>query len=468
MTYRDTHMDQQEAIKELAAAGCLVQADAAERLDASHIERIKELSPSPMVVNGTLIDNLERGDISLDTSVEVLTDIEREKEKRDVNDFVDFYNDRYEKLKKLLLRRREVQSAVSISRLEDMEERDEVSVVGIVNDKYRTSSGKFIVYMEDPTGETKVLAEEDDGEQIVQDEVIAVNGSLGDDIIFADRVIWPDVPLPSDIPSTDEEVYAAFISDIHFGSIDTLNDKLDTFLDWLENGDDEAQRLRYLFIVGDAVEGVGTYPGQEEELEVTNIYDQYERFEDFVKQVPDDIEVIICPGNHDMVRLAEPQPPLPEEVVPDLHAKDNVHLVANPAYVKVHGHAGDGVTVLLYHGYSFDGHVDALPHLRETAYENPENAMVDWLKRRHLAPIYGSNLVVPDEEDPLVIDPAPDILTAGHAHAFGVTTYKGINVVCAGTFQGQTAFQERMGHEPEPGKVAVINLETREGVVKQF
>ncbi|MDY6773925.1 MAG: metallophosphoesterase, partial [Candidatus Nanohaloarchaea archaeon] len=224
----------------------------------------------------------------------------------------------------------------------------------------------------------------------------------------------------------------------------------------------------YLFIAGDAVEGVGTYPGQESELEVTNIYKQYERFEEFVKEVRDDVQIIIGPGNHDMVRLAEPQPPLPEEAIPDIHDMENVHLVPNPAYVKVHGHDNGGVKVLMYHGYSFDEHVDALPHLRGRAYENPEHAMIDWLKRRHLAPIYGSNLVVPDDEDPLVIDEVPDILVSGHTHSFASTTYKGINVICAGTFQSQTDFQERMGHQPEPGKVAVINLKTREAEVKEF
>ncbi|MFB6295137.1 MAG: metallophosphoesterase, partial [Candidatus Nanohaloarchaea archaeon] len=313
-------------------------------------------------------------------------------------------------------------------------------------DKYRTSSGKFIVYLEDPTGITKVLVEGEEGERIVQDEVIGVSGALGDDIIFADQVVWPDVPLPGDVPSTSEEVYAAFISDIHFGSTETLNDRLDEFVNWLDSGNSYAQKIRYLFVVGDAVEGVGTYPGQEADLEVTNIYKQYDRFIDFIKRIRDDIEIIICPGNHDMVRLAEPQPPLPEEAVPELYEMDNVHLTPNPAYVRIHGHDDGGVNVLLYHGYSFDGHVDTLPHLRENAYEEPEHAMIDWLKRRHLAPIYGSNLVVPDEEDPLVIDEVPDIIAAGHTHSFACTTYKGINVVCAGTFQDQTDFQERMGH----------------------
>ncbi len=461
-------LERKEAVQELTAEGCIIEPAAVERLESEHVDKIKQLSPAPMVVNERLLENLDTGEVALETSVEVVTEIEEEKEKRDVNDFVDFYNDRYEKIKSLLLRRRDIQNAVSISRLEDMQERDDASVVGIVQDKYRTSSGKFIVYLEDPTGITKVLVEGDQGERIVQDEVIGVTGSLGDDIIFADQVVWPDVPLPGDVPSTSEEVYAAFISDIHFGSIDTLNDRLDEFVNWLDSGNSYAQKIRYLFVVGDAVEGVGTYPGQEADLEVTNIYKQYDRFVEFIQRIRDDIEIIICPGNHDMVRLAEPQPPLPREAVPELYEMDNVHLTPNPAYVRIHGHDNGGVNVLLYHGYSFDGHVDTLPHLRENAYEEPEHAMIDWLKRRHLAPIYGSNLVVPDEEDPLVIDEVPDVIAAGHTHSFACTTYKGINVVCAGTFQDQTDFQERMGHEPEPGKVAVVNLKTRDSAVKQF
>ncbi|MDY6769032.1 MAG: hypothetical protein SVW02_02905, partial [Candidatus Nanohaloarchaea archaeon] len=193
MTQEQAAMERQEAVAELTAAGCIVEPAAVDQLEPEHVRKIQELSPSPMVVNERLLENLDAGAVGTETSVEVLTEIEEEKEKRDVQDFVDFYNDRYEKIKSLLLRRRDIQNAVSISRLDDIQERDEVSVVGIVKDKYRTSKGKFIVYIEDPSGETKVLAEEDDGERIVQDEVIGVNGALGDDIVFADRIIWPDV-----------------------------------------------------------------------------------------------------------------------------------------------------------------------------------------------------------------------------------------------------------------------------------
>lgn len=492
-------MDQKRAVRELAEVGCIVEKDALSQIQKEHVNKIKELSPKPMIVNKKLVSNISTalavdeeavgveetegtaedvtaavtagiGEGRVQASVEVLTEIDMEKEKRSVDDFVDYYNNRYERVKQLLLRRRDIQSAISLSHLENRNEKDEVSVVGIVRDKYKTNSGKFIVYIEDPTGSTKLLVEEEDGEHIVQDEVIGANGSLGDDIIFANDVIWPDLPLPSSdsVSSTDEEVYAAFISDIHFGSIDTLNDTIQIFVDWLNSESEFTEKIKYLFVVGDMVEGVGVYPGQQEELNVTNIHDQYDIFVDFVKQIRDDVQIIVGPGNHDMVRLAEPQPPVPKEYVEELYEMENVHMVPNPCWVNVHGHDNGGIDVLMYHGYSFDGHVSGLQHLREKAYENPDHAMIDFLKRRHLAPLYGSNLLVPDEYDHHVIENVPDIFCMGHTHSFANTTYKGVNVICAGTFQGQTDFQKRVGHKPDPGKVAIVNLKTRDSVVKQF
>ncbi len=487
-------MDQKQAVRELAEVGCIVEKNALPQIREEHVNHIKDLSPPPMIVNERLVSNLSQRirdgeqetagtaeDVvaaaaqeaggrpeTVETSVEVQTDINTEKEKRTVGDFVDYYNDRYERISQILRQRRAMQGAISLSHVEDMSADEEASVIGIVQDKYKTNSGKFIVYIEDPTGSTKLLVGEEDGEHIVEDEVIGANGTLGDDIVFCDEVIWPDLPLPQNISSTDEKVYAAFISDIHYGSIDTLNDTIDTFVSWLNSETEFTARIKYLFIVGDVVEGVGIYPGQQEELKLENLYDQYDQFIDMIKAIRDDIEIIITSGNHDMVRLAEPQPPIPEDYVEELYDRDNVHFVPNPCWVNVHGHDNGGVDVLMYHGYSFDGHVSGLQHLRDSAYENPDHAMIDFLKRRHLAPIYGSTLIVPDETDHHVIDRIPDIFCMGHTHSFANTTYKGVNVICAGTFQGQTDFQRRVGHMPDPGKVAVVDLSTRESSVKEF
>jgi len=146
----------------------------------------------------------------------------------------------------------------------------------------------------------------------------------------------------------------------------------------------------------------------------------------------------------------------------------NVHMVSNPATVRLHPHQNGGITVLCYHGYSFDQHVDAIQSLREKGYEEPHHVMVDLLRRRHVAPTYGSNLLSPEEQDYMVIDEIPDIFVMGHTHAFDVANYKGINLISSGTMQAQTAFQKRVGHKPDPGRVALVNLQTRDVKVRNF
>jgi DNA polymerase II small subunit len=68
----------------------------------------------------------------------------------------------------------------------------------------------------------------------------------------------------------------------------------------------------------------------------------------------------------------------------------------------------------------------------------------------------------------MVIDEVPDVFVMGHTHAFDVNNYKGVNLISAGTMQGQTDFQKRMGHKPDPGRVALINLKTRDTIVKEL
>ena len=402
----------------------------------------------------------------LDTKVEIMDDYEVQNSEKDVPEFLGYYNDRYKKMKKLLMRRSELRSATSIKRLERRSEGDEAAAIGLVKDKYSTNSGKYIVSIEDKTGTFKVLVDERDGQRIVQDEMIGVSGSMGGDIVYANSVIRPDLPIPDGVTKTKDNVEAAYISDLHIGSEDTLHDRLDRFAKWL--GTSEASNIGYLVMPGDVVEGVGVYPNQEEELEINSIYKQYEMFEDWVEKVPEDIQVLIGPGNHDITRLAEPQPKITEKALPRVSDFNNVHLVRNPQTVRLHGIRSKGITNLMYHGYSFDEHIDKIKSLRENAYEEPYRVMVDLLKRRHLAPSYGSNLLSPEAEDHLVIEENPDIFVSGHLHSHSLYSYKGVNLIAASTFQAQTDFQKRVGHEPDPGKVTIVNYKNRNTEVKQF
>ena len=400
------------------------------------------------------------------TKVEIIDEKDISKEEKDVPEFLGYYNDRYDEMKKMLMRHREMKSATTINRLERRNKGEEATTIGLVNDKYSTRNGKYIVEIEDKTGTFKVLAEEREGDRIIQDEVIGVQGSLGGDIIYADSIVRPDMPIPQGMKNTKQKVQAAYISDLHIGSQDTLHKRMDRFADWLSTED--AKDIGYLVITGDLVEGVGVYPGQDEELDIADIYKQYEAFEQWFEKIPDDIQVIAGPGNHDITRLAEPQPRIDADVFPNITDYNNFHLVQNPQTVKLHAVESKGIKNLMYHGYSFDGHADQIQELREKAYDEPHHLMIDLLKRRHLAPMFGSNLIAPDGNDPMVIREEPDVFVAGHFHSHANSSYKGTNVICSSTFQAQTDFQKRVGHEPDPGKVTVLDYKTRNTEVKQF
>lgn len=464
---------------------------------AEHLPKVRTLGP-PLHVTPKTLQTLEPDETSTDaanesqsvepgtpvteqeataadthtreTSVTIESSATTEKKERGVTDFVQYFSNRVEKISNMLMRRRELKGATSISNVREQDEYADVCFTGIVDDKRMVKNDRAVLTVSDMTGTVEVLTPENVGLKVLEDDVIGIQGSVGSDIIYADSITYPDIPLMKEAATTNEEVYAAFLSDIHIGSDNYLPGKMNAFLDWLQSNHPVAEKTKYVFIAGDAVEGIGVYPGQRSELAYEDIYKQYELFEDLIRSMPDDKEIIIGPGNHDIVRLAEPQPPLPTDAVPTLAEKENVHLVANPATVTIHDCDGStGIRVLMYHGTSFDTHVDALPHLRRNdPYSRPDDALADYLKRRHLAPMYGSAHLAPQEEDHLVIEQVPDIFVTGHLHTFSLSNYRSTNVICAGTFQEQTPFQRRMGHIPDPGKVALVNLQTRQFLYKVF
>ena len=76
--------------------------------------------------------------------------------------------------------------------------------------------------------------------------------------------------------------------------------------------------IRYLYVVGDLVDGVGVYPGQEEDLAIKDISKQYEELAKLLKTVREDITIIVCGGQHDALRRAEPQPGLGKDFAKSL------------------------------------------------------------------------------------------------------------------------------------------------------
>ncbi len=415
-------------------------------------------------------------------NVSIVTSYTEENTKRDVQDFVDYFNHRFKAIEKILRSRQGMQNNISIKHILKRTEKEQVALIGMVSSKDTTKNGNIMLTLEDPTGTIKALINKNKpelfrkAEEIVLDEVIGVVGTSGDKIVFVNEFYMPDVP-NTDPKKADTEAYAAFISDLHVGSSKFLPDDFAKFLKWIngETGNEKqreiASKVQYLFISGDLVDGVGIYPGQEDELDIKDIYNQYIECANLLKQVPSRIKMILCPGNHDAVRLAEPQPLFPKTYCAPIYELPNATIVSNPAMVNIHSSPDfSGFNVLLYHGYSFDHFIAEVNALRnQGGYDRADLVMKFLLQRRHLAPTHTATQYIPDtSRDPLVIDTVPDFFISGHIHKSVSAQYKGITLICGSCWQSKTAFQEKVGHHPEPSRVPVVNLKTREVKILKF
>lgn len=417
-------------------------------------------------------------------SVTILTSISKDGEKRDVKGFVTYYRHRYDFLKGILQQRLELQDVVSISRAVKRNPMEEVSVIGMVYDKTSTANGNLLYTLEDVTGSVKILINKNNqklftlGENICPDEIIGVRGHIKRNLIFCDQVFFPDVPQPAKTPAcASEEVYAAFISDIHFGSQKFLQEEFLRFISWLngEVGSEQqralALRVNYLFVIGDIVAGVGVYPGQEQDILLTDIRQQYQLGAALFSRIRKDVQIILCPGNHDAVRAAEPQPPLDAWYAEPLCKLSNLLLVPNPCLVNIHSSAHfAGFTILMYHGSSFHYYIDNVSSLLlNRARDNPSMVLRLLLQKRHLAPAHQSTIYLPTvDQDTLLITTVPDILVSGDMHRSDVSDYNGVTIINCSCWEAKTEYQEKTGNNPDHCKVPLYNLKTRTIKVMDF
>lgn len=420
----------------------------------------------------------ERGE-----SLVVLQHYSEKAKKREVEDFVRYFRLRYEGVRELLMQRRELKDAVSINRVLGKPERTAVVVIGIVKDKRETKNGNLMLGIEDLSGEIQVVVSKSRGElfevagDVVLDEVIGVIGVTGNGILFASSLIYPDVPVTNELKKYDGEGYLVFTSDLHVGSKEFFEEHFLKFIAWLngESGNEQqrmiARKVRYLFLVGDLVEGVGIYPGQEEDLVIKDIYEQYDKLAGLLGLIREDVQIIAIGGNHDALRLSEPQPVLDERYAPRLLALPNFLFLSNPCMIGVYARENfPGFRVLMYHGGSFPYYAEHVTSIRKAGrLDRADLIMKFLLQRRHLAPSHGSTLYIPDvEKDALLIEKIPDFFVSGHIHKTQALHYRGVTLLGCGCWTGQTEDQAKRGIIPDPSRVTLVNLQTREVKILNF
>jgi DNA polymerase II small subunit len=382
-----------------------------------------------------------------------------------IKEYLEYFQDRFERLSKILRKRIDVKNAVPISIALKSPIKSKVNIIGMVTEKVE-SKKRLFVKIEDLEESVTVLVPQNGSREVVAkarslllDQVVCVNAIKGKNNLFiAKDFILPEVPRKTPHKASIP-VYAALMSDLHVGSKEFMEKEFQRFVLWLEgkigNGNlrNIAGHIKYLVIAGDVVDGVGIYPGQIDGLAIQDIYKQYHEAGKLIEQIPDYIEVLVIPGNHDASRKALPQPALPKEYAEPLYEARGIRSLGNPCTVSLHG-----VESLLFHGRSLDDIAAAAPNI---SFDTPDKSMKLLLQGRHLAPIYGERTpIAPENRDFMVMERIPDIFHAGHVHVLKCDSYRGTLIVNSGAMQRQTEFQKKMGLVPTPGIVPIVNLQT--------
>ncbi len=388
------------------------------------------------------------------------------------DDFLKYFRNRFEKMSALFRARMDTRNAGTIADALSGGQNGRARFICMVVDK-REKGGRIFLTVDDYDDEATVFVGDQNptvyqnAKRIVRDQVVFVAAKKGSgNLLVAEEILLPEIPdrRPS---RSSEEVYAVLISDTHIGSRVFLEDAFRRVLGWLkgEVGDPEqravADRVKYVLVCGDLVDGIGVYPRQEVDLAVQDIYEQYRLAAKYLAEIPEHMEVVLIPGNHDAVRQALPQPAISKDFAGPVYEARRIVTLGDPAEVRLHG-----VHFLLYHGTSLMDIVSSIPGLD---YQRPVEIMECQLRMRHLAPEYGKLTPIgPEAEDFLVVERVPDVFQSGHIHVSGSGVYRGTTVVNSGAWQGQTDFQKRMGLEPRPGVLPVVNLKTLEVRMMNF
>ncbi|MCK5045311.1 MAG: hypothetical protein KAS22_01950, partial [Candidatus Heimdallarchaeota archaeon] len=224
-----------------------------------------------------------------------------------LSDFKQYFTSRYNQLFAILRGRGDVSGSIGIKDLEraKLETNERITITGIVTSKRTLKNGGILLEIEDPTGNLTATIPAKMQELLVkagallEDQIAGFFGRLYEGRFILDDFVFPDIPIAMRKTTIDEPISVCMTSDLHIGSKEFLEDSFNDLLDFLNGKVDDpyqqtlASHVKYLIINGDLVEGIGIYPKQEDDLLITDIYDQYTKADQILSKVPEWIHIII-------------------------------------------------------------------------------------------------------------------------------------------------------------------------------
>lgn len=164
----------------------------------------------------------------------ILKNITQKKNEIAKEDFVKFYNSKYEKMRDIIVSR-VPRDFVSLNKIDNT--RNELHVVGIVRE-IKEKDGKKVVDLEDKTATVPVIF--DSTEDLELDDVVAIRAVAAGKVLFGKKIIYPDIPLRTPTLGTGK---ACFISDLRLDEAPTAD--VTNFFEWFSRTE-----IPYLFIAG--------------------------------------------------------------------------------------------------------------------------------------------------------------------------------------------------------------------------
>lgn len=265
---------------------------------AGEIEKVfDELKDREFLVD---IQDFEKKEKDLSEKVIILKNLTEKKKEITTEDFLHFYNVKYEKLKNIIAERTK-KPFISLNKV-DASRRD-VCVIGIVKGT-KKQDGKAHIELEDTTRSLTVVME-GDADEIRNEDVIGVEGVAGGKVIFGKRIILPDFPIRQPVTGKGR---ACFVSDLHLEE----SPKQDTekFFKWFEKSE-----IKHLFVAGD----VG----------------DKEVFENLVEKYAYSKKIFVVAGERD-------DPDFPQ--LAPIFRNQNIISVSNPSMVEI-----NGIKILMIH-----------------------------------------------------------------------------------------------------------------------
>lgn len=300
-------MKRKEIVEEFFKKGYLLEPSALSFLEKSkdYKKILENLKTSKFIISKDDLAILESPMIE---RLKIVRNVEDAPLKITTNDFVRFFNEKFEKCKKIILSRMN-QKFVSISSLSPGDKN--VWIIGMIREMKSNKEVELIV--DDPTRSIHVKLKSGLDEELELDDVAAFFGDVevenNDIILKCKKVAWPDVPLRKPKMGIGK---ICVISDLHLDEAPLST--FISFLRWFNERD-----IKYLFVCGD----IG----------------DIEKFEELMNHyITSEKIVFLIPGEKDRKEY----PSLPIDV-----KNENVVSLSNPSIIEL-----NGVNILLIHHFN--------------------------------------------------------------------------------------------------------------------